>query len=319
MDLGQAGLTVVRPGLLSTVQDLGRWGSQSFGVPVSGAMDTYAHRLANALVGNPAAAATIEVTLLGPELRAERALVAAVAGAEFALTVDGRPVAHQTVFALEPGATLRFGHRHAGSRAYLAVAGGIDTPPVLGSRSTHVLSGMGGVAGRALVSGDALPVGRVSWSATPRAAIRFHRFGAGATPLLRVMLGPQDTRFSRPSIEALLHEVFRVSPQSNRMGFRLDGPLLTTVRAEEPLSESVPFGAIQVPAGGAPILLMADRQTAGGYPKIATVITADLPLAGQLGPGDELRFTSCTRAEARHALIARERELLRAIPDGVDA
>ena len=319
MDVGQVGLTVVRPGLLSTVQDLGRWGSQSLGVPVSGAMDTLSHRLANALVGNPAEAATIEVTLLGPELRAARPLVAAVAGAEFALTVDDRPVAHQTAFALSPGATLRFGHRREGSRAYLAVAGGIDTPVVLGSRSTHLLSGMGGVAGRALVSGDVLPVGRVSWTVTPRPAVALRRVGAHTMPVLRVMLGPQDTWFSRPSINALLHEVFRLSTQSNRMGFRLEGPVLTTVSAEEPLSEPVPFGAIQVPPGGAPILLMADRQTAGGYPKIATVITADLPLAGQLCPGDALRFVSCTRGEARHALIARERELLRAIPDEVGA
>ena len=288
-------------------------------VPVSGAMDTFAHRLANALVGNAATAATLEVTLLGPELRAEQALVAAVTGAEFVLSVDGRPVAHQTAFVLELGATLRFGQRRAESRAYLAVAGGIETPMVLGSRSTHLLSGMGGVAGRALVSGDSLPVGRVSWTVTSRAAVKFQRVDAGATPALRVMLGPQDSRFSRPSIEALLHEVFRVSPQSNRMGFRLEGPVLTTLQSEELLSEPVPFGAIQVPAGGAPILLMADRQTAGGYPKIATVITADLPLAGQLGPGDALRFVSCTRAEARHALIARERELLRAIPDGAGA
>ena len=319
MDVNRTGLTVVRPGLLTTVQDLGRWGSQSRGVPVSGAMDTFAHRLANALVGNAATAATLEVTLLGPELRAEQALVAAVTGAEFALSVDGRPVAHQTAFVLEPGATLRFGQRRAESRAYLAVAGGIETPMVLGSRSTHLLSGMGGVAGRALISGDSLPVGRVSWTVTSRAAVKFQRVDAGATPALRVMLGPQDSRFSRPSIEALLHEVFRVSPQSNRMGFRLEGPVLTTLQSEELLSEPVPFGAIQVPAGGAPILLMADRQTAGGYPKIATVITADLPLAGQLGPGDALRFVSCTRAEARHALIARERELLRAIPDGAGA
>ncbi len=317
MELNRSSLTVVRPGLLSTVQDLGRWGSQALGVPVSGAMDTFAHRLANALVGNPVTAATIEVTLLGPELRAEQPLVVAVAGAEFALTADGRPVPHQTAFALAPGTTLRFGQRHAGSRAYVAVAGGIDTPMVLGSRSTHLLSRMGGVAGRALLGGDVLPIGRGPVPVTPRAAARAHLAGSSATPALRVMLGPQDTAFSRSSIDALMCDEFRVSPQSNRMAFRLDGPTLTTIAAEEPLSEPVPFGAIQVPAGGAPILLMADRQTAGGYPKIATVITADLPVAGQLGPGDSVRFVSCTRAEARHALIARERELLRAMPDEV--
>jgi len=162
---GVTGVTVLRAGLLTTVQDLGRWGSQALGVPVSGAMDSGAHRLANALVGNPPTAATLEVTLLGPELRADRALVVAVAGAEFALSVNGHPVPHQTAFALKAGATLRFGERRVGSRAYLAVAGGVDTPPVLGSRATHLVSGMGGLDGRALVNGDVLPIG----AATPRA------------------------------------------------------------------------------------------------------------------------------------------------------
>ncbi|HUU35133.1 MAG TPA: biotin-dependent carboxyltransferase family protein [Vicinamibacterales bacterium] len=313
------GLVVLRPGLLTTVQDLGRWGSQALGVPVAGPMDTFAHRLANALVGNPAAAATLEVTLLGPELRAERALVVAVAGAAFELTVDGRPVGHQASFALAPGAVLRFGVRQGGSRAYLAVAGGIDTPPVLGSRSTHLVSGMGGLAGRALVSGDVLPVGTPTRGGPPRAGRPLTRPVPAARPALRVMLGPQDAWFSRQSVETLLHELYRVSTKSNRMGFRLEGPALAVVRPEEALSEPVPFGAIQVPAGGAPILLMADRQTAGGYPKIATVITADLPVAGQLGPGDVVTFTACIRAEARAALLARERELLRAMPEQVGA
>jgi antagonist of KipI len=314
-----AGLSVVRPGLLTTVQDLGRWGSQALGVPVSGAMDTMAHRLANALVGNAAGMATLEVTLIGPELRAERPLVAAVAGAEFVVTVDDRIVAHQTPFALARGSTLRFGERRRASRAYLAVAGGIDTAVVLGSRATHLVSGMGGLNGRALVKGDVLPVGVSARADVPPPAGPVGWPDAPPPPTLRVLLGPQDGWFSRPSLDTLLHDEFRVSTTSNRMGFRLDGPALTAVRLEELLSEPVPFGAIQVPAGGAPILLMADRQTAGGYPKIATVITADLPLAGQLGPGDAVRFAACTRAEARAALIARERELLRAMPEGAGA
>lgn len=314
------GVTVVRAGLLTTVQDLGRWGSQALGVPVSGAMDSMAHRLANALVGNAPTAATLEVTLIGPELRTDHAIVVAVAGAEFVLSVDGRAAPTHTAVALAAGATLRFGERRSGSRAYLAVAGGIDTPPVLGSRATHLLSGMGGLDGRALVSGDVLPLGRApaevglgpAQRATPRPA-------AGTVPCVRVMLGPQDAWFSPASVDTLLHEIYRVSTQSNRMGFQLEGPPLATVRADGPLSEPVPFGALQVPAGGAPILLMADRQTAGGYPKIATVIAADLPLAGQLGPGDLVRFVACTRAEARAALIARERELLRLMPEGMSA
>jgi antagonist of KipI len=277
-------------------------------------MDTWSLRLANGLVGNSASDAALEVTLVGPELRAVRPLVLAVAGAPFVVSVDGHPTRHQEPFDVPAGATVRFGERRAGARAYLAVAGGVATPVVLGSRSTHLVSGLGGVAGRALVAGDRLPIGPAP-PAVPRRAARDMAWPAAGVPWrLRVMLGPQDAWFARASIDALLRDGFVVSVRSNRMGFRLDGPVLTLGRPDEPLSEPVPFGAIQVPADGAPILLMADRQTAGGYPKIATVIAADLPLAGQLAPGDAVRFVACTRAEARAALIARERELLRALP-----
>ena len=313
-------LTVVRPGLLTTVQDLGRWGHQAAGVPVAGAMDTYSLRLANGLVGNPESAAALEVTLLGPTLRAESPLVVGVAGAMFDLHVDDRPVPHGAPVALAAGSVLRFGDRRTGARAYLAVAGGIETPLVLGSRATHVVSRMGGLGGRALIAGDVLPV--AAHAARPaRRATRapLPLASAPGARRLRVLLGPQDEWFTVSSLDALLGGTFSVSSKSDRMGFRLEGPVLTTKRSGELVSEPVAFGAIQVPAGGAPILLMADRQTAGGYPKIATVITADLPLAGQLAPGEAVRFAACTRAEARSALIARERDLLRALPEGDDA
>jgi allophanate hydrolase subunit 2 len=179
---------------------------------------------------------------------------------------------------------------------------------------------MGGLDGRALVAGDVVPVA----STTSRPARRATRAplplaAAPGARRLRVLLGPQDEWFTLSSVDALLGGTFSVSPQSDRMGFRLDGPALTTRRPGELVSEPVVFGSIQVPSGGAPILLMADRQTAGGYPKIATVITADLPLAGQLAPGESVRFAACTRPEARSALIARERDLLRALPEGGDA
>ncbi len=308
---------VERPGLLTTVQDLGRWGHQAAGVPVAGAMDTYSLRLANNLVGNPDSAASLEVTLLGPSLRAASPLVVAVAGAVFDLTVDDRPVPHGAAVDVAAGAVLRFGERRAGTRAYLAVAGGVATPAVLGSRSTHLVSRMGGIDGRALASGDVVPIGTLAAPPARRAT----RTPLPVAPVpgecrLRVLLGPQDDWFTTSSLDALLGATFSVSPRSDRMGFRLDGPALMTRRPAELVSEPVAFGALQVPPGGAPILLMADRQTAGGYPKIATVITADLPLAGQLAPGDAVRFAACTRAEARSALIARERDLLRAVPDG---
>lgn len=313
-------LTVLRPGLLTTVQDLGRWGHQAVGVPVSGAMDTYSLRLANGLVGNPDTAAALEITLLGPTLRAETPLVVAVAGAIFDLQVDDRPVPHGAPVTLAAGSVLRFHERRAGARAYLAVAGGIGTPVVLGSRATHLVSRMGGVEGRALLPGDLLPVAAQASGRARRATRAPLPLAVAPGPRrLRVLLGPQDEWFTVSSVDALLGGTFSVSSKSDRMGFRLEGPTLTTRRPGELVSEPVAFGAIQVPSGGAPILLMADRQTAGGYPKIATVITADLPLAGQLAPGESVRFAACTRAEARSALIARERDLLRALPEGGDA
>lgn len=312
-------VTMQRPGLLTTVQDLGRWGQQALGVPVAGAMDTHALRVANALVDNPPAAAGLEVTLLGPTLRAEAPIVMAVAGAAFAIRVNDAGVTAGTAFDVPAGGVVTFGPREAGSgaRAYLAMAGGIDTPLVLGSRATHLVSRMGGVDGRALVAGDVLPIGpapparrgpRPRWlplDAMPQDAPR----------AVRVLLGPQDDWFTPAAVEAFLTSPFTVSSRSDRMGFRLEGPTLETRTRGQLLSEPVAFGAVQVPASGDPILLMADRQTAGGYPKIATVISADLPVAGQLSPGDRIRFAACTRAEARAALIARERALLRVLPD----
>jgi antagonist of KipI len=308
------GLTVVRPGLLTTVQDLGRWGFQATGVPVAGPMDTCAHRLANALVGNPADAATLEVTLIGPELTFDRAVVAAVAGATFDVTVDDVAVPSDAAFEIPAGGRVRFGARHAGARAYLAVAGGVDTPRVMGSRATHVVSRMGGFDGRPLQAGDRLPIGlAAAQPSAPRAQVAASAYlPQGGRARLRVLLGPQDGWFAAPAIDALAGDVFSVSTRSNRMAFTLDGPPLPVAREGEPLSEPVAFGAIQVPAGGAPLLLMADRQTAGGYLKIATVISADLPVAGQLAPGDVVSFAPCSRAEALAALIGRERELLRA-------
>lgn len=310
-----AHLAVRRPGLLTTVQDLGRWGHQSMGVPVAGPMDTYAHRLANALVGNTSTAATLEITLIGPDLEVDRPVRAAVAGATFDVTVNDVAVATAHAFDVPTGGRLRIGTRHAGARAYLAFAGGVDTPPVLGSRATHLVSRMGGVDGRAVQAGDVIPIAPAQPAGRGRRGRSTCEYlPHGGRARLRVMLGPQDAWFAREALDALTADVFTVSARSNRMAFTLEGPPLPVARASEPLSEPVPFGAIQVPAGGAPLLLMADRQTAGGYLKIATVILADLPIAGQLSPGDVVALVPCTRAEALAALIARERELLRAVP-----
>jgi biotin-dependent carboxylase-like uncharacterized protein len=272
-------------------------------------MDTFSHRLANALVGNPSDAATLEITLIGPELEFNAAAMIAVCGAEFDVTWNGGRLAASASAMIPSGASLRFGRRRAGARAYLAVAGGVRTELLLGSRSTHLVSGMGGVHGRALATGDRLPIVGVPPGMAVRRAVGMSLPNGRAR--LRVVPGPQSDWFSAEALAAFTSASFRVSSRSNRMGYRLEGPPLPVTRHDDPISEPVAFGAIQVPAAGGPILLMADRPTAGGYPKIASVIAADLPLAGQLAPGDFIEFAACSRQEAATALIARERPLLR--------
>jgi antagonist of KipI len=314
MSMPRNAIHVVRPGLLTTVQDLGRWGHQAQGVPVAGPMDTFSHRLANLLVGNTATAATLEVTLIGPELQFERACTIALAGADFDVSCSGRTIPVGISTWIDDGARLQFGPRRSGARVYLAVEGGVQTPLVLGSRATHLVSGMGGVEGRALVANDVLPIDPGAKPRAPRRAIGINLPAAGRARL-RVLPGPQFEWFTPDAVHGFTSTSFRVSPRSNRMGYRLQGPQLERAKPGEPISEPLAFGAIQVPAAGEPILLMADRQTAGGYPKIGCVIAADLPLAGQLAPGDFIEFDICPRQQAAAALIARERPLLR-LADG---
>ena len=280
---------MARPGMFTTVQDLGRWGFQSRGVPTSGALDWYSHRTANRLVGNDAAAATLEVTLTGPQIRFDETVVFAIAGAEFRVTLDDGPIAMNCAVEAPVGAVLRFGERLRGARAYIAVAGGIDVPDVLGSRSTHVVTNMGGLEGRALRAGDRLEkVSGVSvgtHQSDKRPPIRFLPEG-GAT--LRVIL--VDARLAAQVVS----QRFRVSTQSDRMGYRLEGASSVDALAGGLISSAVPTGAIQVPPAGKPILLMNDHATTGGYAVAGTVITADLPVAGQLAPGDWVEFEACS-------------------------
>ncbi len=305
----KGGLQILAPGLLTTVQDSGRWGQQSIGVSVSGPMDPFAHRLANALAGNSRAAATLEITLTGPTVRFDDARVVAVAGALFDLSVDDVPVPHEAPVAVRAGAVLRFATRRRGARAYLAVCGGIDVPLVLGSRSTHVPTGTGGWNGRALRRGDSLPLGPVPPDRR-RAAARTLAELRQSPSVVRVMAGPDAERFTPEALEALVSAPYHVSVDSDRMGFRLEGPVLRHRATADILSDATPFGTLQVPASGQPVLLMADRQTTGGYARLATVISADLGVAGQAAPGDALRFVMCDRGDAVRALLQRERPLL---------
>jgi len=302
-------LVVVSPGPLSTLQDSGRWGHLRNGVTPAGAMDMIALAAANLLVGNPPGEAAIEFTLAGDtlELDAEGARVA-IAG-DVALTVAGVAASSWRSFALRRGERIQVGALRRGARGYLAVAGGFATPLELGSRSTHVRSGLGGGPLRA---GDRLPIARDKAPAGADVAI-----DPAALPYLdgaiRVVLGPQDDRFTAEGIATFLSGEYALTAEADRMGYRLDGPEIEHRDGFNTISDTILTGSIQVPGTRKPIVLMADRQTTGGYPKIATTATASLPSLAQMKPGDRLRFTAVGVAEAR-ALLARQVEAMRALP-----
>lgn len=298
-----------KPGWLTTIQDAGRWGWQGYGVSVSGPMDWFSHRLANVLVGNSEAAATLEVTMNGPELVFEGEAWLVVTGAEFPLLLNGAPVAIDRPMHARSGDMLTLGLRRRGARGYVAAAGGFSVPPVLGSRSTHVLSRIGGFQGQPLRAGDRIEIGESGKPVDRPVRSAVLTLPAGGARL-RVLPGPHEDHFSRETIRTMHSSRYVLSPRSDRMGYRLDGPALPwSAETTELISSATVAGAIQVPASGQPILLMADRAPTGGYPILAVVISADLPLAGQLGPGDWVEVEPCTRDEALAALRERERAL----------
>lgn len=273
-------------------------------------MDSYSYRAANRLVGNDAGAACLEITLLGPEIAFDETCWCAVGGADFEVSLDGSMVSCDEAFQVAAGSRLRFGHRRRGARAYLAVGGGLNVPLELGSRSTHLPSRMGGMHGRQLKEGDALEILAPTGVTPPtnRGLGRGIELPDGGAPL-RVLPGPHDHLFDHEARGIVLDSRYTISPNSNRMGYRLQGNAVPQRTKGDMVSDATPLGAIQVPPSGQPILLMADRATSGGYPLIATVITADVSIAGQLAPGDWVAFRECSRADAMAALIAQERTL----------
>ena len=310
----QAHIEVIKPGWFTTVQDQGRYGSQHEGVPVSGAMDRFAVLVGNRLVGNHDQAAVLECTLKGPELLFQHDTVIAITGADLSPTINDRNVPLWTGLTVPRHSRLRFGTRRSGFRAYLAMAGGIDVPMVLGSRSTHCSSATGGLQGRPLQPGDILFTGQ---SGEPTTQLMGKQLPARLRPhyepstRLRVIPGPQQEYFSEDALMTLTSSSYTITPQSDRMGYRLAGPKIARAGSARFISDGTVMGAVQVPSNEQPLLLMADGQTTGGYPKIAVVISADLPLAAQLMPGETLRFSMCTIAEA-HAILQRRYALLNA-------
>ncbi len=283
-------LRVEKPGLLTTIQDLGRPNAMPAGVPAGGAMDRFAHRAANLLAGNDEGAATLECTLSGPELVALRPCLVAITGADFNPHVNGRAVPMWTGVFMSEGDVLSFAGRRWGARSYIAAAGGIAGDRWLGSMSTNLLLTRGGMQGRRLSAGDVISVaGLQAAPAISGRHLALHELPDYADHTLAAIGGPHVTRLGAEGRKALFGSAFEVSRDADRMGYRLEGPMLE-LSGDELLSFGLVFGAVQVPRSGHPILLMADHGTAGGYPVVATVAGAALPVAAQLMPGDELTF-----------------------------
>ncbi len=305
-------IAVVKAGQLATVQDAGRPGHRAFGMPVAGAMDRLALGAANLLAGNEPGAAAVELTLVGGTWRFEVPTLAALAGADMGAALDGAPLAPWSSFLAPAGATLSFGGARAGVRAYLAVRGGIGVPRVLGSRSTYTRARIGGLDGRALVAGDRLPIGRPRGPAPAPVALPADDLPpCGGSARLRVILGPQEERFREEGIATFFATAWKVTPQNDRMGYRLDGPPVQLRDGADVLTDALVPGAVQVAGDGLPIAMMMDCQTTGGYAKIATVIGADLRLLAQARAGDEIRFARCGQGQAVAALRAERARLAR--------
>lgn len=321
-------IRVAHPGFFTTVQDHGRYGYQRDGVSPGGAMDPFALRAANLLVGNPDDAAVLEIVLGGPSLEFETDALIALAGGDLGAHVGSRAITPWRAVLAPRGSELTFLGSRAGCRAYLAVAGGIDVPVVLGSRSTCVRAAFGGYRGRPLERGDVLaflepgPLSQrvcallaanesgpaiATWGLGPSLRPPYSR-----APVVRVIPSAHAGALTDASRTALWKESFRLSPHSDRMGLRLEGPRLDLLDRIEVLSEAVAFGTIQLPPDGNPIILMADRQTTGGYPRIGEVASVDLPLLAQLCPGDHLRFRQISLAEAQASYAAREQDFRQA-------
>ena len=297
-------IEVLAPGFFTTIQDAGRHGYGHLGVPVAGAADPFNMRVANRLVGNPDGHATLEMTGVGATLRFDADVRIALAGGMLEAQLDGQPVALYQTLPVKAGMVLSCGRIVAGLRCYLGVAGGIDVPVVMGSRSTDTLSGLGPDI---VTAGSRLPIGNV-------AAMEFGAYlrsppQYGTSTQLRVLAGPHQDGFSSAALLALRESTFSVSPQSDRTGVRLEGATLERIRAGELPSMGMTTGAIQVPSSGQPIALLSNHGATGGYPVIANVIGADLHLLAQLSPGTQARFADVSQVEALEALVQQEARL----------
>lgn len=314
-------LEILQPGAFTTIQDLGRYGYQKYGVSISGAMDRFALRIGNLLVGNGEGEGAIEVTILGPKLKAHQRLWVAFTGGDLSPEINGISVPMWRTVQVQEGDTISFGRPKTGCRAYLAVAGGIDVPVVMGSRSVHTRSKLGW-NGRALIKGEMIKVRGGEKFRSPENLSR--QLAPNQMPVygrdwqVRVVLGPQNDYFTRKGIETFLTGEYSITPQSDRMGYRLKGPAIEHKAGADVLTDATPPGSIQIPGDGMPIILLADGQTSGGYSKIAVVTSVDQDLLAQARPGDKVRFQRVTILEA-HRLLAEMEKKIQGIKEALAA
>ena len=297
---------------MTTIQDLGRTGFQQYGIVVSGAMDSFAIRAANLLVGNKETAAALEITMMGPSLRILSDTVIALGGANLSASLDGKPLALWKSVYVRKDQLLSFGKPVDGMRAYVAVAGGIEVQELLGSKSTYLKAEMGGMAGRYLHKEDILHAGYVADSLKQlagRAVSPEILPDYLSTEPIRVIPGPDEASFTSEGMETFFTGEYEFTRDVDRMGYRLSGPAIEHKKKADILSDAVTMGTIQVPSSGQPIILMADRQTSGGYSRIGTVISVDLPRLAQQKPGGSIRFCSVSIKEAQQLFIEREKTL----------
>jgi len=304
-------IIVQNPGLLTTVQDLGRYGYQQYGMPVAGAMDSYALQVANILVGNPRGEAALEITFAGFSVRFEGRCRVAITGGDLGARLNNKGIEPWQSLMVNAGDLLNFTAVKKGCRAYLAVEGGINIPGIMGSKSTYIRGKLGGFHGRKLQSGDVFETGERE----------FYDFGGSIkvpedlvpyydnSVTVRVITGPQDNYFTEEEIQKFFSSRYKVTPQCDRMGYRLEGPVIKHKSGADIISDGIALGAVQIPGHGQPIIMMADRQTTGGYTKIANVISVDIPYLAQLNPGDKVCFSRVSLEGAQKLYKEREKLL----------
>ncbi|MDW7669930.1 MAG: biotin-dependent carboxyltransferase family protein [Bacillota bacterium] len=301
-------MRVENPGLLTTVQDIGRFGFEKFGMPVAGAMDSYALQVANILVGNPPNEGGLEISFLGLTLTFEGQGLIAITGADLGATLNGQQIKPWQSLQVNSGDELKFASLKKGCRAYLAVQGGFDIPCVMGSKSTYLRGSIGGYKGRKLLMGDKLTSNEIKRKLSPE-ILPEEFIPSYEKKTIRVILGPQADYFSTDELYNFLSSTYKITNQYDRMGYRLEGPSIKHSKGPDIISDGIVPGSVQVPGHGQPIIMLADCQTAGGYSKIATVISVDLPMLAQLMPGNELNFEEVTIEKAQLLYNLKESKL----------